>query len=68
MDYIILTIFIALVLYVGKSLYDLVTDPVLSQREKTNASYIIVMLPVVGSMWFYYYLARKKKRHSVKRA
>lgn len=68
MDYIILTIFIALILYVGKSLYDLVTDPVLSQREKINVSYIIVMLPVVGSMWFYYYLARKKKRHSIKRA
>jgi|GEM_PF-3178543 len=68
MDYIILTIFVALALYVGKSLYDLVTNPVLSQREKTNASYIIVMLPVAGSMWFYHYLARKKKRHSVKRA
>lgn len=65
MEYSILIIFVALVAYVGKSLYDVVTNPILSQREKTNASYVIVTLPVIGSMLFYVYLSRKKKRHSV---
>lgn len=60
MDYIILIIFVALVAYVGKSLYDVVINPILSQREKTNASYVIVTLPVIGSMLFYFYLSRKK--------
>ncbi|HMV09410.1 MAG TPA: hypothetical protein PK325_07150 [Cyclobacteriaceae bacterium] len=60
MDYIILIIFVALVHYVGKSLYDVFTNPVLSQREKTNASYAIVTLPVIGSMLFYFYLSRRK--------
>lgn len=60
MDYIILIIFVGLAIYVLRSLYDLITDPVLTKREKTNASYVIVVLPVIGSMWFYFYLSRKK--------
>lgn len=62
MEYSIFIIFVALVAYVGKSLYDVVTNPVLSQREKTNASYVIVTLPIIGSMLFYVYQSRRRKR------
>lgn len=45
----------AVLLFIGKTMYDLIKSKHLSSREKTNFAFIISLVPVIGSMLFYAY-------------
>lgn len=55
MEIIGLIIFISLILY---SLYDLYSEVKFTKKQKTNLSFMIILIPVGGS--FIYFLIRKE--------
>jgi divalent metal cation (Fe/Co/Zn/Cd) transporter len=50
-----LIIFFGAILFIGKSIYDLVKSKQLSSREKTYLAFLIAIIPVYGSLMFYMY-------------
>ena len=63
----IVVLFGALI-FVGKTIYDLIKSASLSHKEKTYLAFIICLLPIYGSFIFYFYLksnygAGKKLRY-----
>ncbi|MGF1924061.1 MAG: hypothetical protein ACQUHE_07765 [Bacteroidia bacterium] len=47
--------FLMVLLFVGKSVYDLINSKHLTSREKTNMAFIISLVPIIGSILFYSY-------------
>jgi hypothetical protein len=43
------------ILFLAKSIYDLVRSKKLSKRQKVNLSFIIAIIPIYGSVVFYFY-------------
>jgi hypothetical protein len=41
------------ILFIGKSIYDLIKSKCLSSREKTYLAFLIIIIPVYGSLMFY---------------
>ena len=42
-------------LFLSKSVYDLIKSKNLTNKEKTNLSFLIALLPIFGSCIFYFY-------------
>jgi len=49
---------LAIVAYIGKSIFDLVRHQTLTQREKANLAFLITLIPLFGSIVFYFYASR----------
>lgn len=49
----VIVILFAALLFLGKSMYDLIKSKHLSLREKTNLAFVIVIIPVYGSVILY---------------
>ena len=63
MDIPLILLLICLIGYIFKSLFDLINNHNLTKREKTNISYVIVTIPIIGSMWYYFYASNKRKTY-----
>lgn len=50
-----LIVFFAAFLFLIKSVYDLIKSKTLTNKEKTNLSFLIVLVPILGSGIFYLY-------------
>lgn len=49
-------------LFLAKSIYDLIKSKKLSRREKVNLSFIIAIIPIYGSIIFYFYEGNFRKK------
>ena len=49
-------------LFLAKSIYDLIKSKKLSRREKVNLSFIIAIIPIYGSIIFYFYESNFRKK------
>ena len=62
----VIVFFAGVILFIGKSMYDLVNSKHFSSREKTILAFIISLAPIIGSILFYTYQSNTYRNNRLK--